>query len=316
MTMRDDLERLNEPVIEEPPVESVPDVDTTRVYFTDASRVPLLTPAAERDLFVRIEAARRARDRALASHKGNASAGPVRAATERLQELKNEVIRANLRLVIAVAKRYRYSAVPLLDRVQDGNLGLIEAVDRFDYHRGFKFSTYAVWWIRRGIYHGIAQSGRTIRLPGHLIAALSRIGSTRATLVRELGHDPTVEEVAARAQMSADKVMACLSAGQPLVDLDAPVAEGTPLGVFFADETTPPPDADLQDADGRRWLAGLLASLTPREQEVLEWRFGLRGPEQTLEQIAQRLHLSRERVRQIEKRALERLRRHSARIAA
>jgi RNA polymerase primary sigma factor len=149
------------------------------------------------------------------------------------------------------------------------------------------------------------------------VAALNRIETTRAVLVRELGRDPTLEEVAARARIGADKVMACLVAGQPPVDLDAPVAAGTPLGVFLADETSAPPDADVHEADGKRWLAGLLASLTVREQQVLEWRFGLRGGrEQTLEEIAGRLDLSRERVRQIEKRALARLRRHSAGVAA
>jgi RNA polymerase sigma factor (sigma-70 family) len=314
--MRNDLEGLIEPVSEQLSVEGASDADAVRAYLVQAAKVPLLSAAAERDLFARIEAAQHARDRALSAHRGKSSARAVRAATTRLQELKNEVIRANLRLVISVAKRYRYSAVPLLDRIQDGNIGLIEAVDRFDYHRGFKFSTYAVWWIRRSIYRGIAQAGRTIRLPGHLVAALNRIGSTRAALLRELGRNPTVEEVAARAQMTADKVLACLAANQPMVDLDAPVAEGTPLGAFLADDGSAAPDADLNDADGKRWLVGLLASLTPREQAILQWRFGLRGPEQTLEQVAQRLGLSRERVRQIEKRALERLRHHSARIAA
>jgi len=301
----------------EAPPDAPPDADAVRAYFTEAARVPLLSAAEERDLFARIEAAQHLLDRALAVHHGKRSARPVRASAAKLQELKNEVIRANLRLVISVAKRHRYSAVPLLDRIQDGNIGLIEAVDRFDYHRGFKFSTYAVWWIRRSIYRGIEQTGRTVRLPGHLVAALNRIETTRAVLVRELGRDPTLEEVAARARIGADKVMACLVAGQPPVDLDAPVAAGTPLGVFLADETSAPPDADVHEADGKRWLAGLLASLTVREQQVLEWRFGLRGGrEQTLEEIAGRLDLSRERVRQIEKRALARLRRHSAGVAA
>lgn len=314
--MRSERERLTAADGEELPVEAPPDADAVRAYFSDATRTPLLSARDERDLFARIELAQQALDRLVATHLGSPSAGPVRTATARLQELKNQVIRANLRLVISVAKRYRYSTVPLLDRIQDGNVGLIEAVDRFDYHRGFKFSTYAVWWIRRAIHRGIEQSGRTVRLPGHLVAALSRIGATRAALFRELGRDPTVEEVAARARMSVERVTACLTAGQPTVDLDAPVAEGTPLGALIADDGSAAPDVALNEADGRRWLADLLASLTPREQAILEWRFGLRGAEQTLEQVARRLHLSRERVRQIEKRALERLRRESARIAA
>lgn len=234
----------------------------------------------------------------------------VRERLERVRELKARLIEANLRLVVSVAKRYRYSSVPLLDRIQEGNLGLMKAADRFKYRRGYKFSTYAIWWIRQAITRNLAEAGRTIRLPIHVVRSLNRIVAARAALARELGRDPTREELAARAQLPPEKVGLVLDAAHPLVDLDAPAREGTTLETLLADAATPLPDAVALENDRWRAVARLLGSLSARERQVLEWRFGLgEGRDQTLEEVGQRLGLTKEGVRQIEKRALTRLRR-------
>jgi RNA polymerase sigma factor (sigma-70 family) len=297
--MPDDTERVTAGTLDEPeppPQEqddpdADADADAVRAYLKEAGRVPLLSAAQERALFEQIDAAGRAGDAA------------------RVRDLKRHMIEANLRLVISVAKRYRHSGLPLLDRIQDGNIGLIEAVDRFDYHRGFRFSTYAVWWIRRAVYQGLTQTERTIRLPAHIVTGLNRIARVRGALVREQGHEPAIADVAARAQMTPDKVLSILGAAQPLVDLDAPVAQGTPLGELLPDLDAMAPDADVIDEEERAAVSALLGSLNARERMILEWRFGVGdGAPQTFEEIAGRIGVSRERVRQIEKQALARLR--------
>jgi RNA polymerase primary sigma factor len=265
----------------------------TGAYLREIGRVPLLTADEEVDLFRRIERER----------------NPTRR-----RELKDRVVRANLRLVVSVAKRYVYSGVPMLDLIQDGNIGLMRAVDRFDYRRGFRFSTFATWWIRQAISRGVADKGRTIRLPVHVVEALNRIGMAKYALAEELGRDPTRAELAARARLTPARLTEVLEAGLPTVDLDAPVGEDTALARFVADTRTASPEDAVVDQSLRTRAHELLRSLPARDRQVLAWRFGLDdGGGQTLEAIGRRLGLSRERVRQIERRALLQLRRRAGR---
>jgi RNA polymerase sigma factor (sigma-70 family) len=233
----------------------------------------------------------------------------VQARLEELRRLKQHLMEANLRLVVSVAKRYPYSNLSMLDRVQEGNLGLMKAVDRFQYRRGFKFSTYATWWIRQAITRAIADTGRTIRLPVHVVDSLNRIAAARRALVRDLDRDPTVQEIAAHTHLPVDKVTRVIRSGAPLVSLDAPVAEDTAFGEFVPDMGSPSPEAPLLNEERRRHTTRALETLNDREREVIELRYGLVNThEHTLQEIADRLGVTRERVRQIERQALSRMR--------
>ena len=242
--------------------------------------------------------------------KGSAAARRVRQRLDRVRGLKARLIQANLRLVVSVAKRYGRSGVPLLDRIQEGNLGLLRAVDRFQYRRGFRFSTFATWWIRQAVTRSIADSGRTIRLPVHLVDELNRIEVARRTLARDLGREADADEIARFMHLPVARVAELALAAQPLVDLDTAVGEEASLGTFVPDLESPSPEAVLVSEDQRQFVTRLLESLAERERQVVEWRFGIGGEAaHTLEAIGARIGLSRERVRQIEKRALDRLRR-------
>jgi RNA polymerase primary sigma factor len=233
----------------------------------------------------------------------------VRARLDAVRDLKRRLMEANLRLVVSIAKRYRHTNLSLLDLVQEGNLGLIKAVDRFQYRRGFKFSTYATWWIRQAITRGIADFGRTVRLPVHVVEALNRIARSRATLVSQLARDPTIREIASHTRMRAEKVMLAIRSGAPLASLDAPVSEDAVFGEFIPDTGALSPEAPLFREDTLRQVRAALESLSERERRVLELRYGIRNArEHTLQEIAGRLGVSRERVRQIEARAMQRLR--------
>jgi RNA polymerase primary sigma factor len=237
----------------------------------------------------------------------------VRDCLSELRGLKQQLIEANLRLVVSVAKRYRHSDIPLLDRIQDGNLGLMKAVDRFQYRRGFRFSTYATWWIRQAITRAIADTGRTIRLPSHIVATLSRIASARVALARQLGRDPTIEEVACHARIPAEKVMLAIRSSVPLMSLDAPIGEDAVFGDFLPDYGAPSPEGPVLVHDTVTRAARALESLKPRDRQVLELRFGIgNAREHTLQEIADQLGVSRERARQLEEAALKRLRRCTA----
>jgi RNA polymerase primary sigma factor len=228
-----------------------------------------------------------------------------------VRRLKQQLMEANLRLVVSIAKRYRHSSLSFLDLAQEGNLGLLRAIDKFQYRRGFKFSTYATFWIRQAITRAIADTGRTVRLPAHVVEVLNRVATARRVLVAALGRDPTLAELAVRTRLPEDRIAHALRAETTLMSLDAGIAEdGGTFTEFLADAKTASPEQDLLRSDADRWLRLSLSSLSEREREVLELRFGLRNASgQTLQEIADRLGITRERVRQIEQRALLRLRR-------
>jgi RNA polymerase primary sigma factor len=233
----------------------------------------------------------------------------IRDRLDTLRTLKRRLMEANLRLVVMVAKRYQHASLPLLDLIQEGNLGLIKAVDRFQYRRGYKFSTYATWWIRQAITRAIADTGRTIRLPAHVVDRLNRIAAARRALERSLGREPTVQELADHMRIAPRKLMLALQSEMPPASLDSAVADDASVGDFVADRAGVTPEEALLNQDARRHAVRALTSLPGREREVLELRFGLRNArERTLQEIADHLGVTKERVRQIEKAALERLR--------
>jgi len=213
---------------------------------------------------------------------------------------------------VSIAKRYRRSGVPLLDLIQEGNIGLIKAVDRFKYRRGFKFSTYATWWIRQSITRGIAERSRTIRIPVHMVDTLNRLGRTRRALVERLGHEPTVEELAQRMRMPAAKISKLLEEPARTVSLQTPIGadNGAELGDFLEDTQVGPADAGAVGLDMATQVDRALGTLSDKERQVVRQRFGIGiEREHTLEEIGERLGLTRERIRQIETAALRKLRR-------
>jgi RNA polymerase primary sigma factor len=261
--------------------------DPVRAYLNEIGRVRLLTAAEEVELAMQIEAG--------SDH-----------ARRRLTE-------ANLRLVVSVARRYTSSGMPLLDLVQEGNIGLMRAVEKFDHRRGFKFSTYATWWIRQAISRAVADKARTIRLPVHVGERYSQLLRTTRTLTQELGRDPTEEEIARAAGLRVDQVRSLVSAAREPVSLEVPIGDddGGRLGDLIEDAAPGPEETAAAEAL-RLEIETLLTALTPRERRVLQLRYGLVDDHQrTLEEVGRRLGVTRERARQIEATALRRLRRPS-----
>ena len=262
--------------------------DPVKVYLKEIGKVPLLTPEEEIDLAMRI-------------------AENDEAAKRRLSE-------ANLRLVVSIAKRYVGRGMQFLDLIQEGNLGLIKAADKFDYTKGFKFSTYATWWIRQAITRAIADQARTIRIPVHMVETINKVKKANSQLLHENGRDPTPEEIAERLGMPADKVREILRVAQEPVSLETPIGkeEDSHLGDFIPDDTSLSPiDAATMDAL-KRDLAAVLKTLTDREASVLRMRFGLDdGQPKTLEEVGTKFGVTRERIRQIEAKALRKLKHYS-----
>jgi RNA polymerase primary sigma factor len=297
--------------------------DLVRLYLDEIGRSPLLDAASEVDLAQRIEAGLYARHlldgldtlggrRAvkLQAARKVASSAELDRLAEDGELAKRAFIRANLRLVVSLARRYSRASMPLLDLIQEGNVGLVRAVEKFDYARGYKFSTYATWWIRQAIGRAIAEQSRTVRLPVHQVEKLSRLSRTRRDLGASLGRDATDAEVAAELGITVEAIADLDAISRTPASLDALVGEdgGTTLG-DLVDAADPGPEDLVVDRATRGAVIGLVDRLTDREAEVIRCRYGMvPGPKQTYEQIAARLGVSRERVRQIEREALEHLR--------
>jgi len=290
--------------------------DLVRLYLTDIGRHPLLTKEDEARLAQEIEAGVEAR----AELDRNEKRAPAR--TRELTRVarvgaraQQQFVQSNLRLVVSIAKKYQASGLPLLDLVQEGNLGLIHAVEKFDWRKGFKFSTYATWWIRQAITRGIANTGRTIRLPVHAGDTLARLQKARSSLELRLGRTPTIEELVTEVDVPIDKVTEALRFAAEPLSLSEPLREDgdAELGDVVEDRSAASPFEAAASALLTDEVEKLLAPLSVRERSILALRFGLdRGEPRTLEEVGDHFELTRERIRQIEARAMSKLRHPSA----
>ncbi len=294
--------------------------DSVGMYLAEIARTPLLDAAREVELSKTVEAGLFARHLLAEGRVGRRKGGAPKSATE--EELiwlaeqgdlaVQEFIQANLRLVVSIARKYGRSAMPMLDLVQEGNTGLIRAVEKFDYAKGFKFSTYATWWVRQAITRGIAQQARVVRLPVHVVEELNQVTAARRNLERQLGYDPEPQEIALELDMDIDRVIDLMAWGRDHVSLDSPVDEDgdTSLGDLIARETTPGPDFAVLDVESRKLISTLVDHLGEREADIVRARYGLLdGRQQKLADIGKRHGISAERVRQLEREALATLRR-------
>ncbi len=259
--------------------------DPVKVYLKEIGRVPLLTPEEEIELAIKI------------------AEGDIQA--------KKRLSEANLRLVVSIAKRYLGRGMQFLDLIQEGNLGLIKAVEKFDYTKGFKFSTYATWWIRQAITRAIADQARTIRIPVHMVETINKVKKVSTQILHEKGHEPSSEEIAEKLDISVEKVREIVRVAQEPVSLETPIGEeeDSHLGDFIPDSDTPAPADEASHALLKEQLEEVLSTLTPREAKVLRLRFGLEdGKSRTLEEVGSEFKVTRERIRQIEAKALRKLR--------
>jgi RNA polymerase primary sigma factor len=293
--------------------------DSVGMYLDEIARTPLLDAITEVELSKTIEAGLLAEHLLAEGRVGRKKGGAPKYATE--EELEwlaaegqraiQKFITANLRLVVSIARKYGRSQMPMLDLVQEGNTGLIRAVEKFDYAKGYKFSTYATWWVRQAITRGIAQQARVVRLPVHVVEELNQVGSARRTLERQLGRDPEPEEIAEELGMSLDRVIDLMSWGREHVSLDTPVDEDgdTSLGDLIAQETAPGPDATFLDVESKDRLGHLVELLDDRAADIIRSRYGLvDGRQHKLADIGAKHGISAERVRQLEREALAKLR--------
>ena len=259
--------------------------DPVRMYLKDIGKIPLLTPERETYLAEQIAT-------------GNKAA-------------KDELIEANLRLVVSIAKRHVGKGMYFLDLIQEGNLGLIKAVEKFDYSKGYKFSTYATWWIRQAITRAIADQARTIRIPVHMVETIHKVSRTARQLLQDLGREPTTDEIAERLSFTPEKVREIMKIAQDPVSLETPIGEeeDSHLGDFVEDTDSPAPSDSASYALLREQIANVLNTLTPREKQVIKMRYGLEdGRQRTLEEVGKQFNITRERIRQIEAKALRKLR--------
>ena len=259
--------------------------DPVRMYLKEIGRVPLLTGEKELEL--------------------------AQLMSEGDEQAKKQLVEANLRLVVSIAKRYVGKGMFFLDLIQEGNLGLMKAVEKFDHGKGYKFSTYATWWIRQAITRAIADQARTIRIPVHMVETIHKVSRVSRQLLQELGREPSAEEISAEIGMSADKVREIMKVAQDPVSLETPIGEeeDSHLGDFIPDDDSPAPAEAATRTLLREQLIEVLHTLTPREEQVLTLRFGLEdGRQRTLEEVGKVFNITRERIRQIEAKALRKLR--------
>lgn len=259
--------------------------DPVRMYLKEIGKIPLLSP--ERELYLAEQIT-----------LGNT-------------EAKDELIEANLRLVVSIAKRHVGKGMYFLDLIQEGNLGLMKAVEKFDYSKGYKFSTYATWWIRQAITRAIADQARTIRIPVHMVETIHKVSRTARQLLQELGREPNTDEIAERLGMTSEKVREIMKIAQDPVSLETPIGEeeDSHLGDFVEDNDSPAPSDSASYSLLREQLCNILNTLTPRESQVIKLRFGLEdGRPRTLEEVGKQFQITRERIRQIEAKALRKLR--------
>src|SRR5256885_8356356 len=286
--------------------------DLVRLYLTDIGQYPLLTKDDEVRLAQAIEGGNAARSELDKGTSISASKKrELRRAVTDGEQAQRTFVQSNLRLVVSIAKKYQASGLPLLDLIQEGNLGLMHAVEKFDWRKGFKFSTYATWWIRQAITRGIANTGRTIRLPVHAGDQLSRLKKARVNLELQLGRRPTVAELAIELDMPERQVAEILRYASEPVSLSDPLREDgdTELGDIIADRGAVSPFEAAAESLLPEEMVRLLAPLAEREREILRLRFGLdRGEPRTLEEVGESFNLTRERIRQIEARAMSKLR--------
>ncbi|MCC2256902.1 RNA polymerase sigma factor RpoD [Intestinimonas aquisgranensis] len=295
--------------------------DPVRMYLKEIGKVNLLTPDEEVRLAQDMGAGDAAKERMAeiesAKKKGEEivltpeEEKALKRAIKRGEAAKQRLAEANLRLVVSIAKRYVGRGMLFLDLIQEGNLGLIKAVEKFDYTKGYKFSTYATWWIRQAITRAIADQARTIRIPVHMVETINKVIRVSRQLLQELGHDPSPEEISEEMNMPVDKVREILKIAQEPVSLETPIGEeeDSHLGDFIPDEDASEPSEAASYTLLKEQLIDVLDTLTPREEKVLKLRFGLEdGRTRTLEEVGKEFNVTRERIRQIEAKALRKLR--------
>jgi len=292
--------------------------DAVSLYLKEISQTPLLTAEEERDLAAQVERGRNASTELKNGHDEDQHARLLEAIREG-ELARQKIIEANFRLVVSIAKHYTGRGVAFLDLIQEGNIGLIRAVEKFDYHRGYKFSTYATWWIRQAITRAIADQARTIRVPVHMCERINRVTRASRAIAQRVGRDPTVEELAEELSTDAEKVEHILRVAQHPLSLEMPVGDENDghLEDFIEDDGATPPMETATQHLLRDEIASVLSSLSPREGRVIQLRFGLKdGQAHTLDEVGRKFGVTRERIRQIEAKALRRLRhpRHTRRL--